>query len=452
MADDTVREPRGLGEGMIPRFDAAHSSPAENLHSSPESDADVLLAIAGRSTELAAEHMQQQAAEISQHLLSRQRELARREAVLNARTALDDDQQRSFRLWRQEQQQELARRAQALDERAQTLEETAGRLAAAGAAADALETRAAELETRERQVACRERALQAGLQQLQEQKADLERQQRIRDMQWTAREQHLDELRHALQVETDETRILNEELRRKVEAQHECDTLMRRHAESLAELERWHTVLRERENWLVRDRRRWELAQEQAAERLRGQRKALAEHWRRRRQALQLQQKSLAERRAEWTQRQMALEQQEAELSRQKRALREQQVSSQLVQNGAATRLTPAVRTALHQSLRAYVDEQMAARQASDRARREELQQLAQALQEQQAALVARQEAFRLWSVERQQEWAARQSELATRQQELDARSQQLETAERELRDWLDSRCSTVLTKKASGR
>ncbi len=451
MADETAKDARGLGEGMIPRFDAAHASPGEILHGPREPDADVLLAVAGRSTELAAEQMQQQAAEISQHLTTRQRELARREAVLNARTALDDDQQRSFRLWQREQQQELSRRAKELDDRAQALEDAAARMAAAGASADALESRALELESREQQVACRERELQALVQQLHEQKADLERQQRIRDMQWAAREHHLDELRGQLHAETDQSRTLNEQLRQKLAAQQECDALLRRYAESLAELQQWNAVLRERENWLLRDRHRWELEQERSAERIRSQRKSLADHWRSRRQALQLQQKALADRRADLTARQRALEQQQAELSRHKRAVLEQQVSSQLLQNGATTRLAPAVRTALHQSLRAYVDEQLAARQAGVRARQVVLQQLAQSLQEQQAALVAREESFRRWSIERQHDWTAREADLKIRQQELDDRRRQLEAVERDLRTWLDASCDAVLTKKASG-
>jgi hypothetical protein len=227
--------------------------------------------------------------------------------------------------------------------------------------------------------------------------------------------------------------------------------LLRRHAESLANLQQWHTVLRERESWLLRDRHRWELEQERSVERIRSQRKSLAEHWRSRRQALQLQQKALTDRRADLTAHQRALEQQQAELSRHKRAMLEQQLSLQLIQNGATTRLTPAVRTALHQSLRAYVDEQLVARQASVHARQEELRQLAQALEEQQVALVARQESFRQWSVERQQEWTAREAELNIRQQELDDRRRQLDAVERDLRAWLDASCDAQLIKKASG-
>jgi hypothetical protein len=220
--------------------------------------------------------------------------------------------------------------------------------------------------------------------------------------------------------------------------------------ERLAELQRWHAVLHERESWLVRDRQRWELERERSAERLQAQRKSLAEHWRTRRQSLHIQQKALADRRADLAQRQAAVEQQQAELSRQKRELLEQQVSLQLLQSGVKLCLTPALRAALRQSLRAYVDEQLAAQQASFLARERELHHLAHSLQEQQAALVGRQKSWRLSDLERQQEWSVREAELVDRQRELDDRSRQLDGVARDLRTWIDSGCDEALTKKAS--
>ena len=143
---------------MEPRFHQAHHStnhlPSEVAAPAPE----LLLAVAGKS-DAASEQLQQQAAELAEHLQSRQRHLVRHEASLNARSAEYDDQQRSARLWLRERQGELDQREHELQRQFQTLEEQADDVQQADQAAKSL-------AQKQEQVRQAEQALQEQRQQL----------------------------------------------------------------------------------------------------------------------------------------------------------------------------------------------------------------------------------------------------------------------------------------------
>ncbi len=179
---------------------------------------EVLLAIAGRSDRRAAEHLQQQAAELAQHLHARERELSHWEATLNARCAAHDDELRSARLWLCEQQQELAGREAELERRNLLLEQQTAQLEANGTTAELLAHRSELLDQRQRQIEQREQELQQRLQQVREQAAELERQQISGEDQRRAQEQSLEQQRRQLQADCAATQTLNEQLRRRIEA------------------------------------------------------------------------------------------------------------------------------------------------------------------------------------------------------------------------------------------
>ena len=347
--------------GMVPRFHPAHPVFGESATGSIEPSREVLLAIAGRSEGCAAEHLQQQATELAQHLQARERDMSHWEATLNARSAAHDDELRSARLWLREQQQELAGR-----------------------------------------------------------EAELAQQQISWENQRRAQEQSLEQQQRELQADCAAAATLNEQLRRRIESQRaeanerqECRTLR-------AELERLRAVLRERETGLIRDRHAWELEKERGQQRTLRQRQTIAQHWRFRGQTLQLQQRALRQRREQLDRRQQALEQSQAELHRAQRELLEMRLVVELARHGLSDRVRPDELAAMRLCVRELLAEHTAALESAQQRQRQELQTLSASLTHQQQTLAARHETLQQWAQEHQREFDEQTAQLDTQERELE--------------------------------
>ena len=352
---------------MVPRFHPAHPVFGESAAGRVAPSPEVLLAIAGRSDPCAAEHLQQQAAELAQHLQVREREMSHWEATLNARCAAHDDELRSARLWLREQQQELAGR-----------------------------------------------------------EAELQRQQINWEHQRQTQEQSLEQQRRQLQADCAATETLNEQLRRRIEEQREAADERQQCSTLRAELERLCTVLREREAGLIRDCQAWEVEKERWQQRTLRQRQTIAQHWQFRGQTLQMQQRALRQRREQLDQRQQALEQAQAELHRAQRELLELRSAVELARNGLSARVPPDELAAIRLCVREFLADHTAALEAAQQRQRQELQTLAASLTHQQETLAMRHETLQRWAQEHQQEFEEQTAHLETRERELEQLHQQL--------------------------
>lgn len=357
-----------LDTELVSRFHAAHPTFGDRATGPPEPPPrDVLLAIAGQSAEHAAEHLQLQAGELAQHLQAQERDVAHREAALNARYAAHDDERRSARLWLRERQEELAERA-----------------------------------------------------------AKLERSQRTWEAEQRVQEQALDEQRRQLQAARADTKAIQEQLRHHIEAQQEVDAERQQLSSLRADLERLHAALRQRESALLHEGQRWELEKERWRERTQRQRQAIAHIWRCRGQSLQLQQRALRQRREQLDQRQQSLDQAQTDWQRTQHALLEQRLALELAHNGLATPLPPEGLAALRQAVRQFLADHALTLEAAQQRQRQELQTLAASLDHQQEALTLRHETLQRWIQDRQREFDEQAAHLETREQELEQLQQQL--------------------------
>ncbi len=449
MTDERARDGRTNDDGMVPRFHAAHSALVDAPASPVEPSHKVLLAVAGKQESHASDHLQQQAAELAQHLHVRQRDLARWEAMLNARSALHDDQQRSIRLWQREQQQDVANREAELQRRQAALDQREAQLEFQGATAEALANHTEQLDQRQQRLDQLELDLQRQAEQLREQAAELQRQRRRQEAQLRIQEQTLEQERCQLHVDAAATQALREQLRQQIAEQQQAANERDRCLTLSAELQRRQAVLQERETWLARDRQAWEQEQDRWQHRTRGQRQAIAQSWRIRRQTQQLQQRALRERSEQLAVRQQTLDQLQTELRHERRELLEQRLTQKLARDGLSHDPTPAELAALRQCLREHVDEQLAALEFAHQRQRRELQQLAVTLAHQQESLASRQDAMQRWARDQQQQFDTQAAELEAREQDLEHRYQQFLYDKQAWLITLDETTSSA-TKKAS--
>ncbi|MHB0957676.1 MAG: hypothetical protein ACYC0X_18175 [Pirellulaceae bacterium] len=447
MTDETAKDGRTDDAGMVPRFHAAHPPLIDTRSRTLEPAREVLLAVAGKQEGHASEQLQQQAAELAQHLHSRQRDLARWEAALNARSAVHDDEQRSIRLWEREQQQDFAAREAELERRQAGLDRREAELEFNGATAAALATQREQLVLRQQQLDRLERDLQEQTEHLQAEAAELERQRRRHVAHLQLGQQTLEQERHQLQADSAATQALHAQLHDRLEELHQAADERVRYQALSAELQRWQAVLQERERWLIRDRHAWEQEKECWQRRTLRQRQAIAQSWRTRRQTLQLQLKALGERREQLTQHQETLDLRHTELRHEQRELLEQRLALQLARDGLISTPSPAQLAALRQCLREHVDAQRIALEATHQQQRRELQHLAATLARQQESLTSRQEAIQRWTREEQRQFDAQAAELETREQDLERLHQQLLSDKQAWLITLDQALTTTITK-----
>lgn len=397
-----------------PRFDPAHSSSGHALDDVVTPPRDVLQAIAGQSAEVAAEQLQAQAAELSEHLRRRHRELTRWEATLNARAAQYDDEQRAARLWLREQQSDLAGREADCRRLQRLLEERAATLEATGP--PPLAAPREREQPLDEAFAQQRRLLELEVEQVRRQAAALETAYQDWQLQCRQEQQALGQLREQLEDQRRVAEQLNTQLRERIaeyqRSEQDADHLTRRRRA----LDLQETALREAEAALEQQRQtlfeELHLRQQRTAQ----QRSAIASQWRGRLQALKQQRQVLEQHRHALSRQHASLDQQQQELDSQRQEMALQRLTLQHAEAVIERRAAPHDIRHLAQVVQQYVHALRTAAEQKLAIQRQELQGLAAGLLRQEQSLKMRH--------------ARMQAQIAARQAELDAQTAQL--AERE--------------------
>ncbi len=270
VTEDASRVARSAEATTSPRFHPPHATTSHRGEPSAAPDPELLAAVAGTSPSAAADQLQQQAAELSLQLHIRQRDLARWEASLNARSAEYDDQQRTARLWFREQQLELDNRAAELQQQLGTIGQRSAELEAAGTAAQQLSREQERLEVLEQTLTHQQHQLNLQLENVRCQTVCLETARNTWQQQCQQEYQALHQLREQLLAQRQVTEELNERLRERLaecqQDESDADRLAAarrelavqaaelRKAQAAVDTER-HALAREKEMWQARTQR-----------------------------------------------------------------------------------------------------------------------------------------------------------------------------------------------------
>jgi hypothetical protein len=446
-----IDPPHPLGEAALPADGPVEEAAPVVAEDAPSTDA---VAATGRSAPHLTEQLQTQALQLGALLRSKQRELDRREALMNAREAKLENELRLARLWTRERDEEVRQREQDFNARQKALEEQASQVASLEVSLDqdfstqqvqlalreqACEARLQELQAREARLAAEHEALATAHERLEQQR--VEHETALLAVEQRAAIQHQEAL-HQLELQRKNLAQLSRSLEEREQA------LLRKHEElsgtrdrqawearlasRQAELEQAETLLSKHARELDEQRAALVVQREKQALEARDQRQELAEWQRReraelaeRKQQLELAEEALDKHRT-------AVEQLRGETAKMHREALEmrlitEQLWLELSRHAPAAELTRSL-AVLRQRLAEH-DRDAQRRLAEQQA---EMRQLASRLDEQQQRLVDQREQLRQWLAAQQQEIDAQAKILVAREQQLDRQetaAQQQETA-----------------------
>jgi chromosome segregation ATPase len=392
---------------MTPRIDPAHPSGREPASRPARLDDEVAEAVAGQSARHAQVQLQQQAADLARHLRSRQRDLARWEATLNARLAQLEDEQRSARLWLRERQTELEQRATALQRETRQLAER-------GADIESLRaTHERELESVKRQAAWLDAARSDWeRQRAREQEALRELEDRLHQQRLAAQQRDAQLKRQLQQLQQDTS-----ERQRLCAREQELETLLatlRHHAATLGQ---------EREEFERQKAAWWEKHQRQ--------RQALAQRWRQRRLLLRKRAKTVQEL-ADGTEcTRQTLDTMRNEMVQRHREMLETCLTLEWAWQQLAGRIPPDVLSQAAASTRARLTDELAAQDRMRMEQQGELERLAEEIARQRRDLARQREELQRWTASHQAELDEQFEQLASRERAVAARERQCEDARR---------------------
>ncbi len=394
------------------------------------------------------EQLHTQALQLADHLRVKQRELDRREALLNSREAKLDNEMRMGRLWLRERDQVVAEREQQFQERQQTLDVKSAEIAVVEASVERdMQTQQAELGLREQALTVREEQFVKSKQSLEREKTALHtaesrlEQQRAR----LAAEQQVAEQKNVLrQVETQA--ILDKQLRNlqqleqslaKREAQLQAD---RENLAGQRDREIWEqrlltrqAALDEAEALLAKHageidaaRSQTTTEREQLYAEMREQRRELA-LWQQQERA------SLATRKAQLDvanevldKHRIAVEQLRAEAARMQREAIEMRLISEQLWLELSQHAPPLELTQSVASLRKRLAENYRGTKEHVAQQKAEIVRLAERLEEQQRQILASRKQSQSWLAVQQQELETQAARLVQRELELDQQQQEL--------------------------
>lgn len=405
------------------------------------------------------EQLRTQALQLADHLRAKQRELDRREALLNSREAKLDNEMRLARLWARERDQDVAERERQFNQQQQTLEAKMSELAVVEASVDR------DLAAQQAELALREQAL------LQQQHQLLQTQQSIAQERTALRtaEARLEQQRARLAAEQ---QLAQQKLAaRQVEAQAMLDKQFRNLAQAEQALTRREEELSKQRLQLIgnRDREAWEtrLAARQTAldqaetllathaadldaarsqlaadrekmqDEAREQRRELA-HWQQQERA------SLAARKEQLDiasgvldKHRTAVEQLRADAARMHREAIEMRLVSEQLWLELSRHTPPVELTQSVSALRKRLAENYRGAKEHVAEQKAELLRLAERVDEQQRQIVASRQQLQAWLAIQQQELETQASRLVQRELELDKQQTDL-AAQRNL--WANER------------
>lgn len=433
-----IDPPHALGDEPV-AAPAAEAVPAE---SPPTAD---VLATAGRSNEHLAEQLQTQALQLAGHLRSKQREIDRREALLNSREAKLDNELRIARLWTRERNQDQAERDQQFAQVRRELDDKAAQIAAAELSADHdCSTIESQLDLRQRELkekACRleteQQALRVAEERLEQQRARFttdhqQAEQRLAIWQAESEQNLARQLRNIEQAQQALT-LREEQLAAKQMAQAKAQTHSdqeARYAARQAGLEQAESLLNKHAHDLDQERKRLAVQRDEQQLEAKQQRQELAA-WQQRERAEWAAKKEQLDVATEVLEKhRVAVEQMRCEAAKMHREALEMRLISEqlwleLSQHAPAAELTQSLAT-----LRKRLAENYRGAKEHVAEQKAELVRLAERLDEQQARLHEHREQVRAWQAAQQQEIEQHAARLVQREIELDRqeKTQQLES------------------------
>jgi hypothetical protein len=462
VTDAPRRDVADVGPPVLSRIDAAHpmndgppvmveEAPAavvaEQIEASPiDGKVEAASAATGRSAPHLTEQLQTQALQLGTLLRSKQRELDRREALMNARDAKLDNELRMARLWVRERDEDVREREHDFAERVKQLEEKTAQVASVEVSHErdrgsqqvqlalrdqACNLRFEQLEQREQRLAAELEALEtartrleqqrvedstaqlAAQQKLALQQAEIQRQTELQQKNFEQLQAGLAERERSL-AEQQEQLAGNRDREaweaRLAARQSELDqaeTLLAIHAREIDEQRVELAAARERHALEARDERR-ELAQWQQ-----GERAELSE----RKQQLAIAEEALETHRA-------AVEQLRNDAARMHREAIEMRLVSEQLWLELSKHVPPAELTRSLAVLRQRLADHY--RESHDKltAQQAELMRLGNCLDEQQRRLVEQREQLRAWLAAQQQDIEAQAARLVAREQHLDSQEE----------------------------
>ncbi len=440
---------------VVNRIDRAHpvgettgdaadepASSCEAVDEHAANEHEQLLATAGRSAPHLAEQLHTQAIQLASHLRTKQSELDRREALLNARDARVENDLRMARLWLREREHELQQRQAELVERQAKLEEDAAQFAALEVSADrdhssqqvqlALRVQACEEERRElaqkrERLTAEQAALHSATERLEQRRVELSTEQlHIQQqlaMQRLAQEQTLAQQLRKLEIAGQALEAREQAL----EARRDELTNGRSRQAWESRLAARERELTQAEQLLARHMQELEASRVQlAAEReqwrqeAKSERRAIAERAQRERAALLKRQQQLQVSQQALDSHRSVVEQLRADAAKMHREglemrLVAEQLWLELVQHVPAAELTRSL-----SGLRSRLAEHYRTANRELTSRQAELVELGQRLQEQQTRLTQQREEVRAWRDVQQREIEVQAARLVARERELD--------------------------------
>jgi hypothetical protein len=374
--DDDVR---------VPRIDPAHGARAEHRDHVPsfKTDSDP----AQPTHALLTAQMQQQAAELGRHLRSRQTELARWEAELNARSAAWEDEQRSTRLWLQEKQVEFDQKASWLAHTEQQLAQRADELEATYGTAQSLVARERELEQREQQVQVAEARLAQELDQAKRKSSALDEAQQSWTRQRYEEQAALDALDQQLRNETRTTIELNAKLSHQIQETKLAAQERQRLSDRWQDLERIDAAMAQQRVELDRERELLAHEREQRHDRTQRQRNAIADRLAQQRHAIQTEAAALEQAGRDLEQRREVLAQLQRRIGQRQREVIETCVILEHLWQALENRTAPQQLAEISARVRQQVAEDLADRERLLAEKEAEIQDLVKTLSRQTQAL-----------------------------------------------------------------
>ncbi|MBM4091666.1 MAG: hypothetical protein FJ276_19895 [Planctomycetes bacterium] len=433
VTDDRGAGPTPSRAQKVPRIDPAHGASADHLPAHAPPGAELVRAIAGQSACRAEVQLQQQAAELSQHLRERHSELARWEAVLNAQSAQCEGDRRATRLWLREQQAELDQREVQLRWAAERLAREHTELQTLRATHQALELRQQTLEQREHSVRQEEVRLQRELQAVQHQASGLDVARAEWERQRAAEQQALIELQQSWHAEHQAARALNAELQRQLDERRDRAFETGQSMAVCQAREARAAALDLREAELSREYADFQTGMQSWRDKTHRQRLSLANLWRRQRRLLHKQRLTLRRLSDQVERKGRALHALREELTARQQEMLETCLVLEQFWTGLEGQVTPDELAGVADRIRGQLTGLHA---ADDRARdeqRQELRRLAEEIAQQQHDLNRHRNELQQWAARRELELKEQMRQLSTREQEVRQQERHLAEARR---DW----------------
>lgn len=412
VTESRSQDDKPVADAVSPRFDAAH--PAAGGHTGeglelpePAVPAPALLAAVAGKSDVAADQLQQQAGELADHLRRRQHELGRRESVLNARSAVYDDQQRSARLWLREQQLDLESRESALRRQQEELKKQARSRQESAQTAQTLARERQLLGQARHAVEMQQRQLATELENVQHQADWLLAARESWHSQCREEQRTFDRLRAQLL----EQQQAAEEMRARLQARlAECqrdERLQQQMEERQRRLEIESVQLQEQRAHFEQARLELEHDRELWRARTAQQRQSIAAQCRRQRQELQQLREAVQRRQRALDDQAQQVRDHQKSVAQQRRELAQRQIVLDHAIAMVQRQVAPDDFSHLQQAVKRFVEAQVKEAAQSVDTHKAQLHELAASLQQQQEILKLRHARF--------------QSQMARRQRELDS-------------------------------